>query len=128
MIIVKYNTKSTAATTDYVDISLEDHTRVHAEMIGWITRLNEDLANKSSGVEGFFKPRIELPKRRGGQNSVMSYISGILNNQLFRPNSKTGRLQADFTEENLDWINIVSGYMHEVYGTEVIVFEEHVWA
>jgi hypothetical protein len=64
---------------------------------------------------------------RGLENSVTSYLAGILNNQLFRANPKTGRYQQDFTLDNIEWIESISIGMNQVFGTEKIEFSESVW-
>ena len=64
---------------------------------------------------------------RGKLNSVTSYLAGILNNQLFRPNEKTGRYQQDFTLDNIEWIESISIGMNKVFGTDTIEFSESVW-
>jgi hypothetical protein len=64
---------------------------------------------------------------RGRQNSVASYVAGILNNQVFVPNAKTGRYQTDFTLENIQWIGQISLGMNSVCGSDVIEFVESMW-
>jgi hypothetical protein len=125
---VKYTTKDVRAGTTYVEIDKAQHDTILGYMIQWLALLNEDVRNPKADLNGFFEGQSSLPKMgRGRENSVTSYIAGILNNQLFRANAKTGRYQQDFTLENIDWIQQISIGMNQVFETEVIEFSEAIW-
>lgn len=125
---VKYATKDVRAGTTYVELDRDQHTEILGYMIQWLSLLNEGVRDPKADLGGFFEGQTTLPKMsRGKQNSVTSYIAGILNNQLFCPNAKTGRYQQDFTKENIDWIQQISIGMNQVFGTEVIEFSEAIW-
>lgn len=125
---VKYTVKDVRAGTTYVELDRNQHTEVQGRMFEWISLLNEGVRDPKNDMQIFFEGHPDLPKMsRGRQNSVTSYLAGILNNQLFRANPKTGRYQADFTKDNIDWIQNISIGMNQVFGTEVIEFSESVW-
>jgi len=125
---VKYTTRDVRAGTTYVELDKDQHTEIQGRMIEWIMLLNEGVRDPKNDMDMFFEGHANLPKMsRGKQNSVTSYIAGILNNQLFRPNPKTGRYQQDFTKDNIEWIESISLGMNRVFGTEVIEFEESMW-
>lgn len=125
---IKYIEKDTRAGTTYVEIDKNQHDEVLGRMLEWLTLLNEGVRDPKADLGMFFEPHPDLPKMsRGKANSVTSYISGILNNQLFRPNEKTGRYQADFTKDNIEWIESISIGMNRVLGTDTITFTEALW-
>jgi len=125
---VKYTTKDVRAGTTYVELDKDQHNEILGRMIEWLTLLAEGVRDPKEELDGFFEGQSTLPKMsRGKLNSVTSYVAGILNNQLFRPNAKTGRYQQDFTLENIDWIQQISIGMNQVFGTEVIEFSEAIW-
>jgi hypothetical protein len=125
---VKYNTKDVRAGTTYVELDRDQHTEILGYLIQWLAYLNEGVRDPRADLNGFFEGQSVLPKMsRGRENSVTSYIAGILNNQLFRPNAKTGRYQEDFTKDNIDWIGQISIGMNGICGTPVIEFSESVW-
>lgn len=125
---VKYTTKDVRAGTTYVELDKNQHMQIQGLLIEWLALLNEDVRNPRAELGGFFEGQATLPKMaRGRENSVASYIAGILNNQLFRPNEKTGRYQQDFTKENIDWIQQISIGMNQVFGTELVEFSEAIW-
>jgi hypothetical protein len=126
---VKYTTKDVRAGTTYVELDRDQHNQVLGYLMQWLSLLNEGVRDPKEELNGFFEGQSTLPKMsRGRQNSVTSYIAGMLNNQLFRPNSKTGRYQVNFTLENIDWIQQISIGMNQVFGTEVIEFSEAIWS
>ena len=126
---VKYTTRDVRAGTTYVELDRDQHAEVQGYMIQWLTYLNENVRNPKSDLSAFFEPQKELPMMgRGRQNSIASYIAGILNNQLFYPNAKTGRFQQDFTLDNIQWIQQISLGLAEECGTPPIEFAESVWA
>lgn len=125
---VKYTTKDVRAGTTYVEIDRDQHTEILGYLIQWLAYLNEGIRDPRAELDGFFEGQESLPKMsRGKQNSVASYIAGILNNQVFIPNKKTGRYQTDFTLENVQWIGQISIGMSEVCGTPVIEITESMW-
>jgi hypothetical protein len=116
------------AGTTYVELDRDQHAEIQGRMIEWITLLNEGVRDPKNDMQIFFDGHENLPRMsRGRPNSVTSYLAGILNNQLFRPNPKTGRYQQDFTKDNIDWIESISIGMNRVFGTETIEFSESVW-
>jgi hypothetical protein len=126
---IKYIEKDTRAGTTYVEMDRDQHNQVLGQLIEWLTLLNEDARDPKNDLGMFFDGHPELPKMsRGKQNSVTSYIAGMLNNQLFRPNDKTGRYQQDFTKENIKWIGNISIGMNQIFGTDTITFAEAMWA
>lgn len=126
---VKYTTKDVRAGTTYVELDRDQKNEILGYLIQWLAHLNEGVRNPREDLTGFFEGQSVLPKMsRGRENSVTSYIAGILNNQLFRPNAKTGRYQEDFTKDNIDWIQQISIGMSEIAGTPVIDFQESMWA
>jgi hypothetical protein len=125
---IKYIEKDTRAGTTYVEIDRDQHTELLGRLIEWLALLNEGIRDPKAELEGFFAGRVELPKMsRGRLNSATSYIAGILNNQLFRPNEKTGRYQTDFTKDNIEWIETFSIKLNAAIGTETITFAEALW-
>ena len=126
---VKYTTKDVRAGTTYVEIDRDQQAEVQGRMIEWLALLNEDVRDPKEDLGMFFEGHPDMPRMsRGRQNSVASYIAGILNNQLFRPNTRTGRYQQDFTKENTEWIEHISIGMNQVFGTEIIEFTESMWS
>jgi len=126
---VKYTTKDVRAGTTYVEIDRDQQAEVQGRMIEWLTLLNEGVRDPKNDLGMFFDAHPDLPKMsRGRPNSVASYLAGILNNQLFRPNEKTGRYQQDFTLDNIEWIESISIGMNKIFGTAAIEFAESVWA
>lgn len=125
---VKYTVKDVRAGTTYVELDKDQHTEIQGRMIEWISLLNEGVRDPKNDMGMFFDGHPDLPKMsRGKQNSVTSYLAGILNNQLFRPNEKTGRYQQDFTLDNIEWIESISIGMNRVFGTDTIEFSEAIW-
>lgn len=125
---VKYTTKDVRAGTTYVELDRDQHTEILGYLIQWLAYLNEGVRDPRADLGGFFEGQEALPKMsRGRINSVASYLAGMLNNQVFIPNKKTGRYQADFTLENIQWIGQISLGMNEVCGTDVIEFVESMW-
>jgi hypothetical protein len=125
---IKYIEKDTRAGTTYVEIDRDQHTELLGRLIEWLALLNEGIRDPNTELEGFFAGRVELPKMsRGRLNSATSYIAGILNNQLFRPNEKTGRYQTDFTKDNIEWIETFSIKLNAAIGTDTITFAEALW-
>ena len=125
---VKYTTKDVRANTTYVELERDQHTQVLGVLIEWLSLLNEGVRDPKNDMNFYFEGMTNMPKMsRGRENSITSYIAGILNNQLFRPNSKTGRYQEDFTKDNIDWIQHISIGLNKEFGTEVIEFSEALW-
>tara|TARA_R110002126_G_scaffold243517_3_gene386940 strand:- start:9128 stop:9514 length:387 start_codon:yes stop_codon:yes gene_type:complete len=125
---VKYTTKDVRAGTTYVELDRDQKNEILGYLIQWLAHLNEGVRNPKEDLGGFFEAQSVLPKMaRGRDNSVTSYIAGILNNQLFRPNAKTGRYQEDFTRDNIEWIQQISIGMNGIAGTPVIEFSESMW-
>jgi hypothetical protein len=126
---VKYTTRDVRAGTTYVELDKDQHLEIQGYMFQWITHLNENVRDPKQDLGCFFEPQNELPRMgRGKQNSIVSYIAGILNNQLFYPNAKTGRYQQDFTLDNIQWIQQISHGLADICGTPCIEFTESVWA
>jgi hypothetical protein len=126
---VKYTTRDVRAGTTYVELDPDQQREVQGRMFEWITLLNEGVRDPKADLGMFFDGHPDLPKMsRGRQNSVASYLAGILNNQLFRPNARTGRYQQDFTKENIEWIESISIGMSKIFGTDIIEFAESMWA
>jgi hypothetical protein len=125
---IKYVEKDTRAGTTYVEIDQDQHAELLGRLMEWLALLNEGVRDPKADQAMFFDGHPDLPKMsRGRSNSVASYIAGILNNQLFRPNEKTGRYQQDFTKDNIEWIESISIGMNRVLGTEKISFAEALW-
>lgn len=125
---VKYTVKDVRAGTTYVELDPDQHAEIQGRMFEWISLLNEGVRDPKNDMQIFFEGHPDLPKMsRGKTNSVTSYLAGILNNQLFRPNEKTGRYQQDFTKDNIEWIESISIGMNRVFGTEPIEFSEAIW-
>jgi hypothetical protein len=125
---VKYTTKDVRAGTTYVELDKEQHSLILGYMIQWLTYLNENVRDPKADLGAFFEPQKDLPMMgRGKQNSIASYIAGILNNQLFYPNAKTGRYQENFTLDNIQWIQQISHGLADECGTPRIEFTESLW-
>lgn len=125
---ITFSQKDTSASTIYVDIAKQDHDLVLGYMFAWNAFAAEFHNDPNADIEFFYKTQPKLPRMsKGRQNSIASYIGGILNNQLFRPN-KNGNYQRDFTLENIEHIQRISEIMADLCDTEVLQFEESMWS
>ena len=125
---IKYIEKDTRAGTTYVELDKDQHTELLGRLIEWLALLNEGIRDPKNELEIYFEGSPNLPKMSYGKlNSATSYIAGILNNQLFRPNPKTGRYQQDFTLDNIEWIETFSIKLNRSVGTDTITFTKSLW-
>lgn len=117
---VKYTTKDTSATTQYVSINKTIKDKVLDDIEHWVSDWHTNYTPAHPNYNDVFAPNKDLPKRgtgnnRGraqGYNSIESYMGGILDNHRYIPNPKTGKFTSDFTIDNIEWIGIVSAFMH----------------
>jgi len=124
---IPFTVKDTSANTVYVDIAKNDHDKIIGCIFEWTAYGAEFHNDPKAEVEFFYKAQPKLPRMtKGRMNSIASYLGGILNNQLFRPN-KNGNYQRDFTLDNIMHIQRISEIMSDLCNTPVMQFEESMW-
>lgn len=111
---IKYIPKATTAKTQYVDIDRGDMEWLQTEMIRWLAMMGELDGSHNDDVKQimkywWYKKTATLPKGKEGQNSPLTFVSGIVNNLVF------GSTQ-DLTTRYLDSLENISANM--------VLFEE----
>jgi len=111
---IKYLPKSTNARTQYVDLDHDDMAWLKTELIRWIALMGELDGSHNDDVKQimkywWYKKSNTLPKGKEGQNSPLTFVSGLVNNLVF------GTTQ-DLTMKYLDSIENIS--------SNIVLFEE----
>lgn len=111
---ISYNPKFTTAKTQYIDIDSSDMDWLKTEMIRWISLMGEMDGSNNNDVKQimkywWYKKSNTLPKGKEGQNSPLTFISGLVNNLVFGSTR-------DLTTVYLDSIENISSNM--------VLFEE----
>lgn len=85
---IRYMPKCTGAKTTYCEINSKDMAWIQMELIRYLAVCGEQSINRDTDVRavlrGWWTKRVSsLPKGRTGQNSPLSFVSGLLNNVAF---------------------------------------------
>lgn len=85
---VKFMPKITNARTQYCDIDSKDMALIQMEMIRYLSVMGEMSINRNEDIRSVLKTwwtkrTSSLPKGSTGQNSPLSFVSGLLNNIAF---------------------------------------------
>jgi hypothetical protein len=104
--IIKYIPKVTSARTQYVDIDQNDMTWLQSELIRWLALLGEIDGHRNTDLRQvmkhwWYKRTPSLPKGVNGQNSPLTFTSGLVNNLMFGS-------QRDLSSKALDAIENIS--------------------
>ncbi len=88
MRIIKYIPRVTAARTTYCDMDPKEMAWIQMEMIRYLSVMGEMSINRNEDVRAILKTwwtkrSSSLPKGSSGQNSPLSFVSGLLNNIAF---------------------------------------------
>jgi len=86
--IIKYIPKITNAKTQYVDIDNNDMVWLQSELIRYLSTMGELDGHRNNDVrqllkQWWYKRTSLLPKGVNGQNSPLTFVSGILNNIMW---------------------------------------------
>lgn len=111
---IKYLPKNTTANTQYVDLDIDDMSWLKTEMIRWVCLMGELDGSHNDDVKQimkywWYKKNSSLPKGKEGQNSPLTFVSGLVNNLVFGTTK-------DLTTKYLDSIENISNNM--------VLFEE----
>ena len=85
---IKYFPKITSARTTYCDMDPKDMAWIQMEMIRYLSVMGEMSISRQEDVRSILKVwwtkrSSALPKGSSGQNSPLSFVSGLLNNIAF---------------------------------------------
>ena len=110
MKIIKYIPKITSAKTQYVDIDAEDMVWLQTELIRWLALLGELDGDRNEDVRQimrfwWYKRSKLLPKGHQGQNSPLTFVSGLINNLMFGT-------QRNLSTSVMEGIEYISGQIH----------------
>lgn len=86
--VIKYLPKITNAKTQYVDIDQQDMLWLQTELIRWLSLMGEIDGHRNEDLRQimkawWYKRSKTLPKGYHGQNSPLTFISGLVNNLMF---------------------------------------------
>ena len=110
MRIIKYLPKVTNARTTYVDIDVQDMYWLQSELIRYLSLMGEIDGHRNEDLRQimkywWYKRTKLLPKSTHGQNSPLTFVSGLVNNLMFGT-------QYNLTTHVLDGIEYVSQQIH----------------
>lgn len=106
--------KSTNAKVQYIDLDKDDMEWLQTEMLRWLALMGEMDGSHNDDVKQimkywWYKKSNTLPKGKQGQNSPLTFVSGLVNNLVFGSTR-------DLTTIYLDSIENISSNM--------VLFEE----
>lgn len=101
--IIYYTPKFTSARTQYVTIDKDDMLWVQMELIRWLSLMGALDGNRNQDIkqiqrQWWYKKTSTLPKGRDGQNSPLTFVSGILNNLMFGTQHDLSQVQMEALE------------------------------
>lgn len=111
---IRYMPKVTMAKTQYVEIEPNDMLWLESELMRYLTLFGELDGNRNEDIrqvmkQWWYKRSSTLPKGVEGQNSPLTFTSGLLNNLLYKG-------QRDLSTKYLDAIENIS--------SQVAMFDE----
>lgn len=86
--IIHYTPKITNARTQYVTIEKNDMAWIQSEIVRWLALMGALDSHRNQDIRliqkhWWYKRTNTLPKGMDGQNSPLTFVSGILNNLMF---------------------------------------------
>jgi hypothetical protein len=101
--IIHYTPKITNAKTQYVDIDSNDMMWLQTELIRYLSTMGELDGHRNNDVkqmlkQWWYKRTSLLPKGTNGQNSPLTFVSGVLNNILWGNQRNLSTIQMDSLE------------------------------
>jgi hypothetical protein len=86
--IIHYTPKITNARTQYVTIEKNDMAWIQSEIVRWLALMGALDSHRNQDIRliqkhWWYKKTSTLPKGMDGQNSPLTFVSGILNNLMF---------------------------------------------
>lgn len=101
--IIKYIPKVTNAKTQYVDIDANDMLWLQSELIRYLTTMGELDGHRNNDIRQllkhwWYKRTSMLPKGTNGQNSPLTFVSGILNNIMWGNQRNLSTIQMESLE------------------------------
>jgi hypothetical protein len=109
---IRYIPKVTGARTEYREIDVQDMAYIQQELIRWMTLIGElDMARDQeikSIRTALHERNANLPKGRLGQNSITSFISGMISNLVFGG-------QRDLTSIQMTALETIAAIMSTVF-------------
>ena len=111
---IKYMPKQTNARVQYIDLDRDDMEWLQTEMLRWLALMGELDGSHNDDVKQimkywWYKKTQTLPKGKQGQNSPLTFVSGLVNNLVFGDTR-------DLTTVYLDCIENIS--------SNIVLFEE----
>lgn len=107
---IEYTIKITTANTDYTMIDDNDKTFIMRTLIKILASISEADNNKDmKDITSIFHAKsTKLPRSKNGQNSIASFIGGLVNNIHFGT-------QRDYTTIQLSAIQQITGAINEIF-------------
>lgn len=101
--LINYSPKITAAKTQYVTIDPIDMGWVQTELIHYLSLMGELDGHRNADIRQvqkiwWYKRTATLPKGNNGQNSPLTFVSGIINNISFGSQRDLSTVQMDAIE------------------------------
>lgn len=86
--VIHYTPKVTSARTQYVTIEPNDMAWIQSEIVRWLSLMGALDSHRNQDIRliqkhWWYKKSSTLPKGMDGQNSPLTFVSGILNNLMF---------------------------------------------
>ncbi len=112
---IKYIPKQTSARTEYREILQDDHQWLITEITHWLVLLGslDQPANEDQRIvcdQWAHRRQRSLPRGRGGLNTPVSMLAGLLDNFLFASTP-----QRDFTEHQCEALEMISQVISELW-------------
>ena len=109
---IRYIPKITGAKTEYREIDVSDMAYIQQELIRWLTLIGELDMERSAEIKSvrtaLHERNANLPKGRLGQNSITSFISGMVSNLVFGG-------QRDLTSVQMSALETIAAVMSTVF-------------
>ena len=112
MRIIKYIPKVTNARTQYVEIDSNDMYWLQSELVRYLSLMGEIDGHRNEDLRQlmrfwWYKRNKVLPKSTQGQNSPLTFVSGLVNNLMFGN-------QYNLSTHVLDGIEYISSQIHQL--------------
>lgn len=110
--VIKYLPKVTNARTQYVDIDKQDMLWLQTELIRWLSLMGEIDGHRNEDLRQimrfwWYKRNKSLPKGYHGQNSPLTFVSGLVNNLMFGSQYNLSTIVLDGIENVSAQINLL---------------------
>ena len=101
--MIAYTPKITQAKTQYVDLDEGDMVWLQSRMICWLSTMGALDTSRNQDIRQvmkfwWYKRTQTLPKGKDGQNSPLSFTSGIINNLMWGTQRNLSIVQMDALE------------------------------